>query len=184
MTADEILKEIFSTGLHDDLFGICFKIAGENLADDAFQNALITVWRKAEQFRGECALSSWLYMIFRSESLMLIRAERRHTRPEASEARWKYYARLREEQDRAECQYSKLKQAEIVKKADVVIDSYFYGGDKCLSHKDFLHLVDNEMGLTEFVKKKSLKINAAKSCLHRLRMQLRKELGFYLDEAA
>lgn len=184
MTADEILKEIFSTGLHDDLFGICFKIAGENLADDAFQNALITVWRKADQFRGDCALSSWLYTIFRTESLMLIRAERRHTRQESEHAKWKYYARLKEEQGRAECQYSKLKQTEIVKKADVIIDSYFNSGAKCLSQKDFLTLLDNGIGIAKFFKKKPSKIAAAKSCLHRLRIQLRKELGFYLDEAA
>jgi len=42
-------------------------------AEDLAQEVFLKVWRKLPQFRGDCALSTWIYTIARREVLMSMR---------------------------------------------------------------------------------------------------------------
>ena len=56
-----------------------------NLADDALQEALATVWRKAEQFNGESKVVTWLYVIIRNACIDVYRKEEVRTRQNISD---------------------------------------------------------------------------------------------------
>lgn len=45
-------------------------------AEDLTQEVFLKAWRKLSQFRGDCALSTWLYTIARREFLMSLRHPR------------------------------------------------------------------------------------------------------------
>ncbi len=57
----------------------------KNLADDALQEALATVWRKAEQFNGESKVVTWLYVIIRNACIDIYRKEEVRTRQNISD---------------------------------------------------------------------------------------------------
>lgn len=56
-------EEIMRT--HEDrIFSVCLRIMGNReLALDVTQEAFLTVFRKASQFKGEAALGTWIYRI-------------------------------------------------------------------------------------------------------------------------
>jgi RNA polymerase sigma-70 factor (ECF subfamily) len=57
----------------------------KNLADDSLQEALATVWRKAEQFNGDSKVVTWLYVIIRNACIDFYRKEEVRTRQNISD---------------------------------------------------------------------------------------------------
>lgn len=67
---------------HEDMvFAVCLRLMGNrDLAFDATQETFITVFRKADRFRGESALTTWLYRVATNTCFDLQRkAKRRAT---------------------------------------------------------------------------------------------------------
>jgi RNA polymerase sigma-70 factor (ECF subfamily) len=49
-------------------------------AEDAAQEAFVRIWKALPRFRGEAALSTWVYSIARNAALTRLARERRHPR--------------------------------------------------------------------------------------------------------
>ena len=52
----------------------------KNFADDALQEALTTVCKKAEQFNGESKVVTWMYVVIRNACIDILRKEEVRTR--------------------------------------------------------------------------------------------------------
>jgi len=53
------------------------RITGEHyLAEDALQDALLAAWRNLDRFRGDSAVSTWLYRIASNAALAQVRRRR------------------------------------------------------------------------------------------------------------
>lgn len=69
---------------HEDrVFAVCLRITGNREAAlDAAQETFITVFRKAAQFKGDAAFSTWLYRVAVNTCYDLLRKQkRRHAEP-------------------------------------------------------------------------------------------------------
>lgn len=69
------------------VFRLAFSILGdEGAAEDAAQEVFVKVWRGLPDYRGECAIATWIYAITRNTCLTMKRREAAHDRrlPEAS----------------------------------------------------------------------------------------------------
>jgi RNA polymerase sigma factor (sigma-70 family) len=68
------------------LWAVCHAAAGANLADDAFQNGLITIRRRAARFRpgadAESSALGWMVTVVHNAAIDLVRQERRRSRRE------------------------------------------------------------------------------------------------------
>jgi RNA polymerase sigma-70 factor (ECF subfamily) len=64
---------------HEDrVFSVCLRIMGEReQALDATQETFLTAFRKAEQFKGEAALGTWIYRIAVNTCYDLLRKQKR-----------------------------------------------------------------------------------------------------------
>ena len=64
---------------HEDrVFSVCLRIVGEReQALDATQEAFLTAFRKAEQFKGNSALGTWIYRIAVNTCYDLLRKQKR-----------------------------------------------------------------------------------------------------------
>ena len=86
----EIIEGFLRSG-DDELFGLLvqrykdrvFRLvastlgpAAENEAEDLVQEVFITVYRKLETFRGDCAFSTWLYRLARNRAIDACRRPR------------------------------------------------------------------------------------------------------------
>ena len=59
------------------LWGVCLRITGDHhLAEDALQDTLLAAWRYLDRFRGESAVSTWLYRIASNAALAQVRRRR------------------------------------------------------------------------------------------------------------
>ncbi len=62
------------------LWSVCYRIAGNQFdAEDAVQDALTAAWHHLDSFRGEAAVSTWLYRIAANAALAI--ARRRQPEP-------------------------------------------------------------------------------------------------------
>lgn len=62
----------------DRVFSVCLRIMGDReLALDATQETFLTVFRKAEQFKGNSALGTWIYRIAVNTCYDLLRKQKR-----------------------------------------------------------------------------------------------------------
>lgn len=179
MTADEIVREIFETSLKDKLFGLVRKIAGQNNAEDAFQDGLIHVVQKAHTFKGEAQLATWLYRVFSNAALMLLRKEKQH---QLRSDRLKEYIASTSNTHDHNSPYAHYKQTQILFISQKAIDKYF-SQSRYYSKAEAIRIISGEM-LSEVAKKKGLKVNAAKSCHYRMKQEIKAELGDYLEKAA
>jgi RNA polymerase sigma-70 factor (ECF subfamily) len=58
-------------------------LADEREAEEAVQEACVTVWRKWSTFRGDCRFSSWVYRVTANEAYMKLRRLRGHEREQS-----------------------------------------------------------------------------------------------------
>lgn len=59
------------------LWGVCLRITGNGTdAEDALQNAMLSIWRSLPRFRGESALSTYIYRIAANAALAVVRSRR------------------------------------------------------------------------------------------------------------
>jgi RNA polymerase sigma factor (sigma-70 family) len=88
-TDDELGNELLNTGLSSQLFAEIVRryqkqmyyhcrnlLVSHDDADDAVQNSFIKIWQKADQFKGDSLLRTWIYRITTNESLNLLRKRR------------------------------------------------------------------------------------------------------------
>lgn len=62
----------------DFVYNIAYRILGNQTdAEDASQEAFVSAYRNFHKFRGESAVSTWLYRIAVNASLMILRKDRR-----------------------------------------------------------------------------------------------------------
>ena len=57
----------------------------KNLADDALQEALATVWKKSDQFNGDSKVVTWIYTIIRNACIDILRKEQVRTKQNVSD---------------------------------------------------------------------------------------------------
>ena len=92
MTDDELLERIRlgdSSALddllrrhHPRLHSVCFRILGHRSdADDAAQNAMVSIARNVANFDGRSSFSTWAYRIATNAALDELRRRRRRPRP-------------------------------------------------------------------------------------------------------
>lgn len=60
------------------VYNIALKMLGEEDAKDAAQESIIKAYEKMDQFRGECALSTWLYRITINECKDILRRKKEY----------------------------------------------------------------------------------------------------------
>ena len=59
------------------LLGLAFSILGNRAeAEDAVQDVMVRVWRALPQFRGDSAVSTWVYAITRNRCLTMLKQRR------------------------------------------------------------------------------------------------------------
>lgn len=92
MTDDELLERIREGDTsaleellrrhHSRIHGVCLRILGHRSdADDAAQNALVSIARNVSTFDGRSSFSTWAYRIATNAALDEIRRRRRRPRP-------------------------------------------------------------------------------------------------------
>jgi len=59
--------------------------ANKNLADDALQEAIATMWKKAGQFNGESKVVTWMYVVIRNACIDILRKEEVRTKQNISD---------------------------------------------------------------------------------------------------
>ena len=70
----EVIVEKYS----DLVYNVAYRILGNQAdAEDASQEAFISAYRNFHKFRGQSAVSTWLYRIAVNSSLMKLRKDRR-----------------------------------------------------------------------------------------------------------
>lgn len=74
-TAAERLLQVFG----DRVYGLSLRILGnEQDAQEAVQETFLTVWRKWPTFKQEAKFSSWIYRIAANQAFMKLRKNKRH----------------------------------------------------------------------------------------------------------
>lgn len=92
MTDDELLERVRNGDTaaleellrrhHSRIHAVCLRILGHRSdADDAAQNALVSIARNVETFDGRSSFSTWAYRIATNAALDEIRRRRRRPRP-------------------------------------------------------------------------------------------------------
>jgi RNA polymerase sigma-70 factor (ECF subfamily) len=56
-----------------------------NFADDALQEALTTIWKKAIEFKGESKVITWIYVVIRNACIDVLRKEEVRTKQNISD---------------------------------------------------------------------------------------------------
>ncbi|MCL2422309.1 MAG: RNA polymerase sigma factor [Micrococcales bacterium] len=76
-SGDQIAFEELVSPHRRALWGVCLRITGDHyLAEDALQDALLAAWRNLDRFRGDSAVSTWLYRIASNAALAQVRRRR------------------------------------------------------------------------------------------------------------
>jgi RNA polymerase sigma-70 factor (ECF subfamily) len=134
--------------------------------DEALQDTFVQAWRSLDRFREESALFTWLYRIATNEALMRLR-RRRPPVTELDEAAEAEVVRPREDSVEAAASSAELR--------DVLLESV---RRLPLEYRAPLVLRDLE-GLSnqEVADALGLSLAAAKSRIHRARMQVRADLA-------
>ena len=75
--AEQQFEDIVET-YTDFVYNVAYRILGNQAdAEDASQEAFLSAYRNFHKFRGESAVSTWLYRIAVNASLMMLRKDRR-----------------------------------------------------------------------------------------------------------
>ena len=162
--------DAFTTLMHrheDRVFAVCLRIMGSRTsALDATQETFLTLFRKANQYRANAAVGTWLYRIAVNTCYDLLRKERR--RP--SEAMPSY---LDPADPRAQDQYTSIELRPSVEAALATLTADF---------RAVIILSDLEgMSLPEVADALEVPLGTVKSRLFRARRQLAVFLGNLSD---
>ena len=64
------------------IYGLCLRMMGNpHDGEDAAQEAMLKIWQKLDQYRGESAFSTWVYRVAASICMDAIRKRSRQTQP-------------------------------------------------------------------------------------------------------
>lgn len=73
---DKFFQELLYKEYSKKMFGVCMRYApNRDVAHDLFQEGFIKVFRSLHQFKGQSALSSWMYRVFVSTSINYIQRQ-------------------------------------------------------------------------------------------------------------
>ena len=77
--------ETLMTAYEKKIYCLCLRMMGNpHDGEDAAQEAMLRIWQKMSQYRGECAFSTWVYRVASSSCMDAIRKRSRQTQPEES----------------------------------------------------------------------------------------------------
>ena len=161
------------------MFGVAMQIMrNETAAQEAMQDALITVWNKAGSFEGRSAFTSWLYRVTANAALMKLRKEKK----------FEQNVPLENPGDDGELPVLQLADPGSNPSARVTgaeLDGRVRAAIDALPepYRTTVLLADvEEMSMDEVADAMESTVPAVKSRLHRARLALRKELTPYLKD--
>lgn len=176
----EAFEELVSR-YENKVYRLAIKLTrNEALAEEVLQEVFLKIYEKIDTFRGEAALSSWIYRIAANACFAKLNLEKRHqhadledTMPQAEQAM----------QERAESGLETPDQPLLADEALSVISRAIERLPE--DFRVVLTLRDVE-GLSneEVARVLELSVPAVKSRLHRARLLLRKRLAGYFDRRA
>ncbi len=178
--APEAVESLFDR-FHNRIFSLAISILkNESDAEEAVQDVFLTVVRKANTFKGNSALYSWMYRICVNACLMRLRGKRRSETVSIEE----FMPVFTEEGMHASLIDDWSKEVErkaMEKELGQVIQRFT--GDLSEKYRVVFVLSDVE-GLSneETAQILGLTVPAVKSRLHRARLYLRERLSLYLRE--
>ena len=74
--------ETLMTAYEKKIYCLCLRMMGNpHDGEDAAQEAMLRIWQKMSQYRGECAFSTWVYRVASSSCMDAIRKRSRQTQP-------------------------------------------------------------------------------------------------------
>ncbi|MGC8926392.1 MAG: RNA polymerase sigma factor [Myxococcota bacterium] len=151
-------------------------------AQDVLQDTFVSIYKNIESFRGDSALSSWIYRICTNFALMKLRGKKVENQSDSMDENPNMDIERLAEHSHSENDWSEradrlLLKKELREKIDKAIDMLPDEYRIVFIMKD----VDG-MSNEEISKELNLSIPAVKSRLHRARLFLRREISKYLDE--
>ena len=71
-----------ATAYEKKIYCLCLRMMGNPQdGEDAAQEAMLRIWQKMSQYRGECAFSTWVYRVASSSCMDAIRKRSRQIQP-------------------------------------------------------------------------------------------------------
>jgi RNA polymerase sigma-70 factor, ECF subfamily len=152
----------------------------EALAEEVLQEVFIKIYEKLDSFRGESALSSWIYRIAANASFSKLNLEKRHQHADLEETMPAAEATLHERSDAGQDAPDRpLLSEEALGVISRAIERLPEDFRVVITLRDVEGLPNEEVGRIL-----ELSVPAVKSRLHRARLLLRKRLGKYFDRQA
>jgi RNA polymerase sigma-70 factor (ECF subfamily) len=174
------VEELFDR-YHAKVFSLAKSILkNDSDAEEAAQDVFLTVVRKAELFRGQSALYSWIYRICVNTCLMRVRRQRRNgTVP--IEDYMPVFTKDGKHANPAGDWSREVERRMLQKELGMMIEKYT---DSLPEKYRSVFVLCDVQGFTyeETARIMELSIPAVKSRLHRTRLFLRERLGRYLQE--
>ncbi len=75
---DERAMAVLHSRYKARVFAVAYRIAGASLAEEAMQESFVRIFRGLSKFRGDSALSTWVYRLTVNTSLSLIAKRKKH----------------------------------------------------------------------------------------------------------
>jgi RNA polymerase sigma-70 factor, ECF subfamily len=149
----------------------------EALAEEVLQEVFIKIFEKLDTFRGESALSSWIYRIAANAAFSKLNLEKRHQHADLDDAMPQAEASLHERTDTAQASPDRpLLSEEAVGVISRAIERLPEDFRVVITLRDVEGLPNEEVARIL-----ELSVPAVKSRLHRARLLLRKRLAKYFD---
>lgn len=151
-------------------------------AQDVLQDTFVSVYKNIDSFRGDSALSSWIYRICTNFALMKLRGRKHEGQSDSIDENPNMDIEKLSEHSHMENDWSEkaeklLLKKELREKIDKAIDKLPDEYRIVFIMKDI-----EDMSNEEIASRLGLSIPAVKSRLHRARLFLRKEISKYLQE--
>jgi RNA polymerase sigma-70 factor (ECF subfamily) len=152
----------------------------EALAEEVLQEVFLKIYQKIDTFRGEAALSSWIYRIAANACFAKLNLEKRHQHADIDEAMPQAEQAMQERQESPqETPDQPLLTNEALGVISRAIERLPEDFRVVITLRDVEGLSNEEVGRIL-----ELSVPAVKSRLHRARLLLRKRLAKYFDRAA
>ncbi len=152
----------------------------ETLAEEVLQEVFLRIYEKLDTFRGESALSSWIYRIAANTCFAKLNLEKRHQHADLEEAMPQAEQALHEQQEPSlDAPDRSLLSSEALDVISRAIERLPEDFRVVLVLRDVEGLANEEVARIL-----DLSVPAVKSRLHRARLLLRKRLARYFDREA